>query len=110
MLPWLYLVIAIAGEWIGTSALKATKGFTIPLPSVIVVVGYCVTFYFLSLALRSIPYGIAYAVWCGLGIVLVTVTAYFLYGQKLDLPALIGVALIMAGVFIVNVFSHASAG
>ena len=109
-MAWVYLLIAILGEWIGTSALKATHGFTKLWPSLVVVAGYSVTFYFLSLALKTIPYGVAYALWCGLGIVLVTLSAFVLYGQKLDAPAYIGAALIMGGVFVINFFSRAAAG
>lgn len=108
-MDWVYLFVAIIGEAIGTSALKASKGFTVLWPSVIVIIGYVVTFYFLSLALKTIPYGIGYAIWCGIGIILVTGAAFFLYGQRLDAPAIIGIVLIMSGVLIVNLFSKASA-
>lgn len=104
-----YLFIAIVGEVVGTSALKAAAGFTKPVPSILVVVGYGVAFYFLSLTLKTIPIGIAYAVWSGVGIVLVSVFAYFYYGQSLDLPALVGMALILAGVLVINLFSHSLA-
>lgn len=102
---WVYLIIAICTEVIATSALKASEGFSKPLPSVILVVGYLVSFYFLSLTLKSIPVGIAYAIWSGAGIVLISVVAWLLYGQKLDLPALIGMGMIMAGVVVINLFS-----
>jgi small multidrug resistance pump len=108
-MDWAYLFIAIIGEAVGTSALKAAKGFTVLTPSVIVLLGYAVTFYFLSLALRTIPYGIGYAVWSGVGIVLISLAAFFIYKQKLDAPALIGIALIMIGVLIVKVFSKSTA-
>ena len=104
-----YLLIAIIAEVIATSALKAADGFSKLVPSVLVVVGYGVAFYFLSLTLKTIPIGIAYAVWSGVGIVLVSVFAYFYYGQSLDLPALIGMALIIAGVLIINLFSRSVA-
>jgi small multidrug resistance pump len=107
---WTYLLIAILGEWIGTSALKAAKGFTVFWPSLIVTIGYGVTFYFFSLALKTIPYTVAYAIWSGLGIILITISAFILYGQKLDAPAYIGAALIMGGVFVINFFSRAAAG
>ena len=92
-------------EVIATSALKASEGFSKPLPSVVVVIGYLVSFYFLSLTLKTIPVGIAYAIWSGVGIVLISLVAWMLYGQKLDLPALIGMGMIMAGVMVINLFS-----
>lgn len=103
-----YLLIAIVGEVIATSFLRASAGFTQLLPSVVVVVGYCVTFYFFSLALQTIPVGIGYAIWSGVGIILVSIIAFFAYGQTLDLPALIGIGLILAGVLVINLFSQSS--
>lgn len=103
---WIYLVIAIVTEVIATSALKASEGFSKPLPSVVVAIGYLVSFYFLSLTLKTIPVGIAYAIWSGVGIVLISLASWILYGQKLDLPALIGMGLIMSGVVVINLFSH----
>jgi small multidrug resistance pump len=102
-----YLAIAIVGEVIATSFLRASAGFTQLVPSVVVVVGYCVTFYFFSLALQTIPVGIGYAIWSGVGIILVSIIAFFAYGQTL--PALIGIGLILAGVLVINLFSHSSA-
>ncbi|ODT49660.1 SMR family transporter [Devosia sp. 63-57] len=104
----LYLAIAIVGEVIATSFLRASAGFTQLVPSVVVVVGYVITFYFFSLALQTIPVGIGYAIWSGVGIILVSIIAFFAYGQTLDLPALIGIGLILAGVLVINLFSHAS--
>lgn len=104
----LYLAIAIIGEVIATSFLRASAGFTQLLPTVIVVVGYGITFYFFSLALQTIPVGIGYAIWSGVGIILVSVIAFFAYGQSLDLPALIGIGLILAGVLVINLFSQSS--
>lgn len=104
-----YLVIAIVGEVIATSFLRASAGFTQLVPSIVVVVGYCVTFYFFSLALQTIPVGIGYAIWSGVGIILVSIIAYFAYGQTLDLPALIGIGLILAGVLVINLFSQSPA-
>ena len=101
-----YLIIAIVAEVAGTTALKASDGFTRLLPSVAVVVSYGIAFFFLSLTLRSMPVGIAYAIWSGLGIVLISAAAYVFYRQSLDLPAMIGIALIMAGVVTVNLFSN----
>lgn len=109
MNKWLLLGFAIIAETIATSSLKASEGFTRLWPSVLVVLGYGLAFYFLSLTLRVIPVGVAYAVWSGVGIVLVTLIGWFLFGQKLDMPALIGIAFIMAGVLIMNIFSRAAA-
>lgn len=106
MQHWIYLAIAIVAEVIATSALKASDGFSQWLPSVLVVVGYGLAFYFLALTLRSIPVGVAYAIWSGLGIVLVTLIALVLYGQKPDLPAVIGMALIITGVVVMQLFSR----
>lgn len=105
---WLFLGIAIIGEVIATSALKASDGFSKLLPSIVVTVGYLVTFYFLSLALRSIPVGVAYAIWSGLGVVFITAIAWLVYGQKLDIGAIVGITLIMAGVVVMNVFSSSA--
>lgn len=102
---WLYLGLAIVSETIATTMLKSSEGFTRLWPSVIVVTGYLVAFYCLSLTLRTIPVGIAYAVWSGVGIVLVTLASWLLYQQKLDLPALLGIALIASGVLVMNLFS-----
>ena len=109
MNAWPVLGIAIAAEVVGTSALKASEGFTRWLPSLVVVLGYAVAFYCLSLVLKQIPVGVAYAVWSGLGIVLITLVAFVLYGQKIDLAGLIGMGLIVAGVVVLNVFSKAAA-
>jgi small multidrug resistance pump len=104
-MSYLYLTIAIVAEVIATSALKASEGFTNLIPSLIVAVGYGVAFYFLSLVLKTIPVGIAYAIWSGLGIVLISVIGLVLFQQKLDLAAIIGMGLIIAGVVVINVFS-----
>lgn len=105
MKNWLILLVAILSETIATTALKASEGFTVLIPSVVVVVGYCLSFYFLSLTLRSIPVGIAYAVWSGVGVALVTLFGFLVYNQKLDLPALLGILLIMTGVVVMFSFS-----
>lgn len=105
MKHWLYLGIAIAAEVVATSSLKASDGFTKLVPSIIVMTGYAVAFYFLSLTLKTMQVGVAYAVWSGLGVVLVAAIAWILYGQELDLPAVIGMALIVSGVLVMNVFS-----
>lgn len=104
-MAYLYLGIAIVAEVIATSALKASESFTQLLPSLIVVVGYGVAFYCLAIVLKSIPVGIAYAIWSGVGIVLITLTGYILFDQKMDLAAILGLALIIAGVVVINVFS-----
>ncbi len=102
---WLYLVLAIVCEVVATSALKATEGFTRWQPSALVVAGYGLAFFFLSLTLRSIPVGIAYAIWAGAGVVLVSIAGWLLYQQALDLAALLGIGLIVAGVLVINLFS-----
>lgn len=108
-MPYVYLAIAIVAEVIATSALKASEGFSKTLPSIVVVAGYGIAFYCLSLTLRSVPVGVAYAIWSGVGIVLVTAVGWIAFGQKLDAPALIGMALIVAGVVVMQVFSKTSA-
>jgi small multidrug resistance pump len=108
-LPYLLLAVAIVAEVIGTSALKAAAGFTRPLPSLVVVVGYGVAFYFLSLALKSIPVGVAYAIWSGVGVALITLIGWLVFKQRLDAAALAGIALIVAGVVVIQVFSKAQA-
>ena len=105
---WLYLAIAIISEVIATSALKAAEGFTQLIPSAVVVIGYAAAFYFLSLTLRTIPIGIAYAAWSGIGIVLVSLIGWFIYRQPLDTAALIGISLIITGVVILNFFSKST--
>ncbi len=108
-MPYLYLTIAIVGEVIATSSLKASEGFTRLAPSVVVVIGYGVAFYFLSLTLRAIPIGTAYAVWSGLGIVLVALAGWLVFGQKMDIWGAVGMALIVAGVVVLNFVSKAAA-
>lgn len=103
---FVYLAIAIVAEVIGTTALKASAGFTQLFPTVLVFVGYSLAFFFMSLVLRTLPLGVTYAIWAGLGIVLVTLVGAVLYGQTPDLPALIGMALIIAGIAIMNLFSR----
>ncbi len=100
-----YLAIAIVAEVVATNALKASDEFTRLVPSLIVIVGYGAAFYFLSLVLQSIPVGIAYAIWAGMGIVLVAIVSAILFKQVPDLPAIIGMALIVSGVIVINVFS-----
>lgn len=102
---YFYLLLAIIGEMIAISFLKASAEFTKPLQTFIGIAGYIFTFYFLMLALRVIPVGIAYAIWAGTGIVMITIGAYYLYNQVLDTPALVGIALIILGVVIIHLFS-----
>lgn len=109
LVNWLYLAVAIVAEVIATSALKASDGFSRLVPSIVVVVGYGIAFACLSLTLRTIPVGIAYAIWSGVGIVLIALVGYFALGQVLDAPALIGMGLILAGVLVINLFSRSAA-
>ncbi len=102
---YLYLTVAIIAEVIATNALKASDEFTKLLPSVVVVIGYGIAFYCLSLVLKTIPVGVTYAIWSGLGIVLITVVAAIVFRQIPDVPAIIGMVLIIAGVVVMNVFS-----
>lgn len=102
---WIFLAVAILSEVIATSALKASEGFTRLAPSATVILGYLVSFYFLSLTLKVIPVGVAYAIWSGIGVVLVALAGWWVYGQKLDLAAILGLALILTGVVVINLFS-----
>ncbi|EKS67933.1 MULTISPECIES: SMR family transporter [Caballeronia] len=106
---YVLLAIAIVAEVIATSALRASDGFTRALPAAIVVAGYGLSFYLLSLTLRALPVGIVYAVWSGAGIVLITLVAALLFKQTPDLPAMLGMGLIVAGVVVLNAFSKMSA-
>ncbi|HRB29609.1 MAG: SMR family transporter [Nitrosomonas sp.] len=106
MQPWVFLSIAIISEVIATSCLKASEGFTRFWPSVVVVIGYLLAFYLLSLTLKTIPVGIAYAVWSGVGIVLIAMVGWLFLGQKLDMPAIIGLVFIITGVMVINIFSR----
>jgi small multidrug resistance pump len=105
MNKWVILGMAIVAETVATSAMKSSEGFTRLVPSVIVVIGYAVAFYFLSVTLKEMPVGIAYAIWSGVGIVLISLVGWIMFGQKLDAPALIGIALIISGVVVMNAFS-----
>ncbi|WP_343585591.1 SMR family transporter [Herbaspirillum sp.] len=109
MHPYLALGIAIVSEVVATSALRASDGFSKLWPSLIVVAGYGLAFFFLSVTLKSIPVGVAYAIWSGLGVVLISLAAWALFGQKLDLAAIVGMGLIVAGVLVLNLFSKSSA-
>ena len=99
------LIVAIVSEVIGTSALQASQQFTRLGPSLVVVFGYGAAFYFLSLALKVVPVGVAYAVWSGLGIVLISLVGLVVFGQRLDLPAVLGIGLILAGVLVIQLGS-----
>lgn len=105
MSAWLCLSLAIVAEVIATSALKASNGFSQLVPSVVVVIGYGIAFYCLSLALRSVPLGIAYAIWSGAGTALIALIGVVIYQQKLDPAAMLGIGLIVAGVLVLNFFS-----
>src|SRR5690348_8517803 len=109
MQAWLPLALAIVAEVIGTSALKASAGFSRLWPSLVVVAGYGTAFYFLSLALRQIPVGIAYAVWSGVGTVLITLIGVLAFRQKIDAAGMLGIALIVAGVLVLNLWSKSGA-
>ena len=109
MSNYVFLAIAIIAEVIATSALKASQSFTELLPSILLIAGYGVAFYCLSLTLRTIPVGIAYAIWSGAGIVLVSLIGFALYGQKLDVWAMVGIGLIIAGVMVINLLSKSTA-
>ena len=106
---YLYLGTAVAAEVIATSALKASDGFTRLLPSLVVVVGYGIAFYFLSLVLKTVPVGVAYAIWSGAGIVLIGLIGWLALKQPLDLPAMLGMGLIIAGVAVIQLFSRTAA-
>jgi small multidrug resistance pump len=104
-MTYLYLAIAIVSEVVATSFLKSTDGFTRLAPSIVVICGYATAFYFLSLTLKAMSVGIVYAIWCGAGIVLVALISWIVLGQRLDAPAIGGMALIIAGVVVINLFS-----
>lgn len=102
---YLHLFIAVLCETIGTSALQASHQFTRLGPSILVVVGYAMSFYFMSLTLRAMPVGVVYAMWSGLGILLIAIIGFVVFGQKLDLPAVLGLGLILAGIGVIHLFS-----
>ena len=104
-MQWLYLSVAIIAEVIATSALKASEGFTRLWPSLVVVTGYGIAFFFLSLTLKTLPVGVAYAVWSGLGVVLVSIVGLVFFGQPIDTAGAIGIGLIVSGVAVLNLFS-----
>ncbi|TVS05445.1 MAG: QacE family quaternary ammonium compound efflux SMR transporter [Rhodobacteraceae bacterium] len=102
---WLYLGVAILFETIGTTALKASDGMTRALPALVVVLAYALSFWLLAIVLRVIPVGVAYAIWSGLGICFIALIGWFVFGQRLDAPALLGIGLIIAGIVVINIFS-----
>lgn len=102
---YLILLLAVAAETIGTSALQASQQFSRLLPSVVVVLAYGLSFWLLSLTLKTLPVGVVYALWSGLGIVLIAIIGYLVFGQKLDWPAVLGIAMILAGILVINLFS-----
>jgi len=110
MIPTVYLILflAILAETAGTTALQASQQFTRPLPSVIVVLAYGISFYLLALALRTMPVGVVYAIWSGLGIVFIAALGYVIFGQKLDLAAVLGIGLILAGIVVIQLFSRSA--
>ena len=105
MQQWIFLAVAIVSEVVGTTALKASDGFSRLWPSLVVLVAYGTSFYFLSLTLKTMPVGVVYAIWSGAGIALIALVAWVFLGQTLDLPALVGMGLIVSGVVVLNVFS-----
>lgn len=109
MNAWILLAFAIVIEVIGTNSIKYSDGFTKPLPTVAVLICFFTSLYLLSLITKALPVGIVYAVWAGCGIVLTAVVAYFLFGQKPDLAGFIGMAMILGGVMVINLFSDTSA-
>jgi small multidrug resistance pump len=105
LVNYIYLIVAVVFEVIATTALKQTDGFTRLVPSLVAISGYALAFYFLSLPLRTMPIGIVYALWCGAGIIFITAIGWVWFKQALDLPALAGMGLIMAGVVVINLWS-----
>jgi len=107
-MKYLFLVAAVLSETIGTSALQASNQFTKFWPSVTVVISYALAFYFLSITLKYIPVGIAYALWAGLGIIFITIVGYVVFGQKLDSAAIVGLTMIILGIVVIHLFSSTS--
>lgn len=109
MSAYIYLTIAIIAEVIATSSMKALAGFSKPVPLILVVFGYSISLYLLSLVVKTIPVGVAYAIWSGMGVVLVSIVALYIYQQKLDIPAIVGMSMIVAGVVVIQIFSSSVA-
>ena len=108
MNKWIYLTLAIFSEVMATASLKSTEGFTKMWPSVLVLVGYSAAFYFLSLTLDTIPIGVAYAIWSGVGVAAITLVSIFFFDQKIDTAGFIGIGLIVAGVIVLRLFSESA--
>ena len=108
MNKWIYLTVAIFSEVMATASLKSTEGFTKLWPSVLVLVGYSAAFYFLSLTLDTIPIGVAYAIWSGVGVAAITLVSIFFFDQKIDTAGFIGIGLIVAGVIVLRLFSESA--
>lgn len=106
MPAYMILILAVAAETIGTTALQASQQFTRLWPSVLVVLAYAVSFYLLSMTLKIMPVGVVYALWSGLGIVLIAIIGFLVFGQKLDLPAILGIAMILGGILVIQLFSQ----
>jgi len=102
---WVWLFVAIVAEVIATTALKSAQGFTRLWPSILVVLGYSIAFYCLSEVVKSLPLALSYAIWSGVGVALIALLGWLLFGQKLDAPALLGLVLIVSGVLVINIFS-----
>lgn len=105
----IFLALAIIMEVIATSVLKASESFTKIIPSLITIICYCAAFWCITIPMRTVPTGIIYAIWSGVGIVLIGLVSWWVYGQKLDIPAIIGIMLIMSGVIVINLFSKSIA-
>lgn len=105
-MPYIVLMFAVLAETIGTTALQASQQFSKPLPSVIVVVAYGIAFYLLAIALKTFPVGVAYAMWSGFGIFFISIIGFVVFGQKLDLAAIIGLAMIIGGILVINLLSN----
>ncbi|WP_273395384.1 DMT family transporter [Actinobacillus porcinus] len=105
MNPWVLLAFAIIIEVTGTNCIKASEGFTKPLPTLIAIIAFVCALYLLSIISKTLPIGIVYAVWSGVGIILTAIVGYFVFGQKLDLAGFIGIGLILAGVLVINLYS-----
>jgi small multidrug resistance pump len=107
-MPYVILAFAVLAETIGTTALQASQQFTRPIPTLIVVIAYAIAFYLLGAALKFFPVGIAYAIWSGLGIVLIAMIGLVVFGQRLDWPAILGLAMILSGIMVIHLFSNTS--
>ncbi len=102
---FIFLILAVIAETIGTTSLQASQQFTKLWPSLLVVMSYAISFYLLALTLKYMPVGVMYAMWSGLGIVLIAIIGWLVFGQKLDLPAILGMVLILGGILVINLFS-----